>query len=512
MKICAACCQELPQDKFSKKQWQFKQQRRCKECIDVNREVQQKNAMPTNESTEVQDRQSPCANAECWICLGGGPDESGQPLRRDCSCRGQSAGFAHISCLVDYAEQKNEQWDGHDPNKFREPWEFCANCHQGYQNDLAVDLASKFVTFVERKYPDKQCPLHLEALVLKLETLRNMASRLQPKQKQEVKKIASNVLFMAEKMKKKYSSLPKRIILAEAVTYSILGRFIFLEGTEESFKAAVVCFEKCRDANEAIGNTSGITLAETYLAYAKSKCEGGSQVSIETVLEKLQQVYEHRVEIFGENAPWTLSAGVDFALTLEKANRLLEAERLLTKLAVISKRVHGPDHQLTKKAASHLELWTKRYVMVSCQHQWFLFQALRYEEDGKECVVKGPIATPRNIQDETSFTVATEDIRPTMDSPVICHGLESSPHLNGKVGDVRSQDKDTGLYRIHFEDKDLEPCLVNHGNMRILFELPVEMREEVVLPPVEAPLTLPGKDEAATKAMSRKGQVTIYHE
>ena len=40
MKICAACSQELPKDKFSKKQWQLKQQRRCKECISANRAVQ----------------------------------------------------------------------------------------------------------------------------------------------------------------------------------------------------------------------------------------------------------------------------------------------------------------------------------------------------------------------------------------------------------------------------------------------------------------------------------------
>ena len=39
MKVCAGCSQELPKDKFSKKQWQAKQQRRCKECITDNREV-----------------------------------------------------------------------------------------------------------------------------------------------------------------------------------------------------------------------------------------------------------------------------------------------------------------------------------------------------------------------------------------------------------------------------------------------------------------------------------------
>ena len=39
MKICSACSQELRKEKFSKKQWQAKQQRRCKDCIAVNREI-----------------------------------------------------------------------------------------------------------------------------------------------------------------------------------------------------------------------------------------------------------------------------------------------------------------------------------------------------------------------------------------------------------------------------------------------------------------------------------------
>jgi len=39
MKTCAACHEDLPKDKFSKKQWTMNQ-RRCKVCITDNREVQ----------------------------------------------------------------------------------------------------------------------------------------------------------------------------------------------------------------------------------------------------------------------------------------------------------------------------------------------------------------------------------------------------------------------------------------------------------------------------------------
>ena len=41
----------------------------------------------------------------CYLCL----DDDGQPLRRDCACRGTDAGFVHLSCLAGYAATKSKQ-------------------------------------------------------------------------------------------------------------------------------------------------------------------------------------------------------------------------------------------------------------------------------------------------------------------------------------------------------------------------------------------------------------------
>ena len=38
-KSCGACSNELPKDSYSKKQWQCKQRRRCKSCVDTNQEI-----------------------------------------------------------------------------------------------------------------------------------------------------------------------------------------------------------------------------------------------------------------------------------------------------------------------------------------------------------------------------------------------------------------------------------------------------------------------------------------
>ncbi|KAL3802148.1 hypothetical protein ACHAW5_000233 [Stephanodiscus triporus] len=49
----------------------------------------------------------------CWICLGDENRHDLEHLRRDCSCRG-TAGFVHLSCLVEYAKKKNQECDDRD--------------------------------------------------------------------------------------------------------------------------------------------------------------------------------------------------------------------------------------------------------------------------------------------------------------------------------------------------------------------------------------------------------------
>ena len=90
--------------------------------------------------------------AVCYLCLDGGADEADQPLRRDCACRGTDAGFVHLSCLTNYAETKSKQ--SLDMNQYRQFWEQCPSCHQDYQNQLSIDIATNFVSFVRRQYPD----------------------------------------------------------------------------------------------------------------------------------------------------------------------------------------------------------------------------------------------------------------------------------------------------------------------------------------------------------------------
>ena len=48
----------------------------------------------------------PLVRAPCWICLEEGPDEAGEPLVRDCACRGETSAGYHLSCIFAYAKRR----------------------------------------------------------------------------------------------------------------------------------------------------------------------------------------------------------------------------------------------------------------------------------------------------------------------------------------------------------------------------------------------------------------------
>jgi len=284
----------------------------------------------------------------CYLCLGGGvDDDAGQPLRRDCACRGTDAGFVHLSCLTDYAETKSKQ--ALDLREFRDPWYTCPSCHQKYQNELAIDIANKFVPFVRRQYPD-DTQMQVESLYVKLCVLMGMLMRLQPRQKREAGVTADVLLSMIDRMKA--NALLLRYSWFEANAYHVHGMIALQEGTEESARRAVTHFEKALEVFEAIGDDEGIAMAKANRAVAKSIYEDDNS---EELLETSQEVYELRVAKHGEGNEQTIRAGKKYAIDLHNANRRDEARELLTKLLATSKQVLGPHHSTTKEVEFALQ-------------------------------------------------------------------------------------------------------------------------------------------------------------
>jgi hypothetical protein len=242
--------------------------------------------------------------AVCYLCLDGGVNKSDQPLQRDCACRGTDAGFVHLACLTNYLAAKSVQ--ARDTTEFREPWYICPNCHQYYQNELAVDIASKFVSFVRRQYPD-DTQSQVEALHLKLAALIDILDGLQPVQKREAGVTANVLLSLIDRIKTEGSPLPMRYSLFEAFAYNAYGRIALNEATEKSARRALVHFEKDLKVCKAFGHDEGIATAKQNIAYAKSKFDGGN--NNEELMKASQELYEFRVAKSGEANEYTIDAG-----------------------------------------------------------------------------------------------------------------------------------------------------------------------------------------------------------
>ena len=185
----------------------------------------------------------------CWICLEEGPNNLGQPLRRDCACRG-SGGYVHLSCLAGYAQQKAcHIIETEDDDE-------CQICLADYENDVAIDMADEFVSVVENEYPHEQL-IYLEALHFKLDTIiLNWEERLPiPTQHEEAKDVANKILSLISEIKATSGSLslPQQVDYITATTYNSLGIISLMEGKSCSLQASVRYFKKCEEVCSALG-------------------------------------------------------------------------------------------------------------------------------------------------------------------------------------------------------------------------------------------------------------------
>jgi len=152
------------------------------------------------------------SGAACYFCLGEEADEEGKLPVRDCSCRGDSAGFAHFSCLTKYCEQKCKAAGDGEVGVFTEPWKICNNCKQYFQDRLSIDLASACYSFAESTYghPDSNkwdklkvlTALHLQIIALSRTKLIGSDKKLIIK---EMKIIIRKFLSMIDQTKKEHS-------------------------------------------------------------------------------------------------------------------------------------------------------------------------------------------------------------------------------------------------------------------------------------------------------------------
>ena len=104
-----------------------------------------------------------------------------------------------------------------------------------YQKELRIDIATEFVSFVRRQYPD-DTRRRVEALYLKLRALGSVFERLRPVQKREAGVTANVIISLIDRMRKDSPQVSMRYSKIEANAHGVLGSIALDEGTERECK------------------------------------------------------------------------------------------------------------------------------------------------------------------------------------------------------------------------------------------------------------------------------------
>ena len=386
---------------------------------------------------------------------------------------------------------------------FSTPWEECNNCHQPFQNQVALDLSSDFVSFAKEAYgyPGNSKWDKLKAMTglrLKIDTLLLVLCSNSPREdkgtlKVECEMLIKKLLSMVDQTKKDMNMsgwlhmpptsdeyLHYKFFCGnfEAAGYRHFGLLASLDQTEATCRISIKYFQKARTIYNLLGLEDRAKLIDDPIAILRDhlvRFDGDGvnvAVNASTLLKGVRYHYEYYLKMHGLTSEVTLKSGSIYVMKLVQKHRGIEAERLIVKLTASSRRVHGPGHSCSMSLDEKVKECKSRYIIVMPDDK--PFQALRYKNDGEICVVTGPVKQPRQEEDERISHVANDLVIPAKGCPVICHGLVSAFHLNGELGEVRALSNNiTGFQlEVHSEKTNLKPALVKPENLRISFELP----------------------------------------
>eukprot|EP00985_Skeletonema_marinoi_P019990 scaffold11655_cov133-Skeletonema_marinoi.AAC.5 len=217
----------------------------------------------------------------------------------------------------------------------------------------------------------------------------------------EGEEICAKMLTLIDNMKK--NGDPQLDAFNLASVYHVIARFNYQLGTNPCLERAKHYFEKARDIIVTLGDRDIAMAMEGDIAQVQERLSGNNlPTKKESVLSVQRARYNHMLQATtDQNDVRTMQVGVHLVTVLFEAYHTLEALRLLEKLVGTSRRVHGSDHRVTADTALLLKQYQVRHASIG---NGLNYQALRYENDGKSCVIQGPVPRnifePRNVDDE----------------------------------------------------------------------------------------------------------------
>jgi hypothetical protein len=134
---------------------------------------------------------------------------------------------------------------------------------------------------------------------------------------------------------------------------------------EASYKKAIAYLTRARIIYNLVGNDFSSNEMEVRIIMIKEKLvemnkEGNVNEYSAALFKKAKDIYEHNIESHGISSVKTITSGFNYVNMLYRAHRDFEAERLITELTAISRRVHGPNHNCTIMAEKALKQFKSR--------------------------------------------------------------------------------------------------------------------------------------------------------
>ena len=418
----------------------------------------------------------PAASAEgpsCWICLDAeGPSGEAPPVR-DCSCRGD-AGFAHASCIIDYAKSQSNQAVTElrhrlDTGKridlisvleqYRDLWCRCPNCKQFYFGPLSISIAEAFTDMTsslhETDFRWIISQMNLGTTYFRTNHSINGAREIFAR----VRRIVSSLPIRASGPFATLAPSCRPLFAAEVTN--------MLVNLEESCKRYGDAKEVAESYIEMTGPND--PLHDVMLAKAKSfemlaQGQKNTAYAVEVARKELQSCLDSCKGEEGERRILSLQCRRDLAKALFADGQIGEAIRLGRDLVARAKRILGDDHESTiayregleqmelavLKKKQVIEALGEKRVAASAEilgsdqlnlrgNMCFLVKMTR---DGKYIALVEP-STPGLLQ---KYKVLPSNLLFDPGTNVLCRGLKSLS--DGTYGVIRSYNEARSRYAV----------------------------------------------------------------
>jgi hypothetical protein len=268
---------------------------------------------------------------------------------------------------------------------FSVPWKICTNCKQSFQGQLSIDMASAFISFTETTYghpgnskDDKVKVLFSHRVMIQtlfknqdIVDTAHCAIDGNPSEDAVEKETQLNkLLSMVDQTKKelkmnRWVHLPKdseeygyyRLLCGdfEAFAYDLLGDLISARGyiTGKGIQSGIFHYKKARAIYSLVGRKDKVELIDikiSTLSDMLQEVNPDTFIDGNSMFQGVKNNFEHDLKTHGMNSEATIGSGLSYARLLLSLTRRIEAERIVTKVATASLRVHGPGHKTTIEA------------------------------------------------------------------------------------------------------------------------------------------------------------------